>query len=536
MRLVAALAIAFAARSARADELTTDELPPGADLAALGAELTPRRYAAPREKTALEIGGGLRLRTALLRNLDLDRGLDASGMPLYPVPPGGGQWHDGGDLRLRTDLAFHARGTGVAVKARVDWLDAQLGSMPEAGTGRAPTPTVSPGQRPSPVTIARAWGEALTPFGVLAAGRMGAHFGLGIVANGGDCDDCDGGDAADRIAFVSPLVGHLVALAYDFTASGPTTPRRAGNGVIDLEPSDDVSSIALAVLRSAAPATRARRAAAGRATVEYGVYGTYRWQDRDVPASYLPVAAPAGAIGPDDLVARDFSALGTGGWLRLSSARLRVEAEVAYLRARVGQPSLVPGVELTQAATSNQIGVAVETEVALGARVRAGLDAGFASGDDAPGFGAFPAPGAPAPMPGAFDGPQASFPRDTTVDNFRFHPNYHVDQILFREIIGTVTDAAYARPHVAATVMTVGTGRLEIGAAAIASWAVAPESTPSGSRFLGVELDPTVRYVSADGFAGTLDYAVLVPGGAFDGAALGAKPAQALRLRLGYRF
>ena len=30
--------------------------------------------------------------------------------------------------------------------------------------------------------------------------------------------------------------------------------------------------------------------------------------------------------------------------------------------------------------------------------------------------------------------------RDTTVDNFRFHPDYHVDRILFREIIGTVTE------------------------------------------------------------------------------------------------
>jgi uncharacterized protein (TIGR04551 family) len=510
------------------------EMGPGSDLAALGAELTPRRYAAPREKTALELSGSLRIRTEAYRNLDLDAGFDSTGQPLAPVPLGGGQWLDGGDLRLRTDFAVYAAGTGVAVKARVSWLDAGLGSMPVAGTGRAPTPTVSPGQRASAVLVERAWGEALTPFGVLAAGRMGAHFGLGIVANGGDCDDCDGGDAADRIAFVSPLFGHLVAVAWDFTASGPFTPRTAGDRALDLEPSDDVSSVTLAILRSAAPATRARRAAAGRSTVEYGVYGTHRRQDRDVPASYLPVAAPQ-PIGPDDLVARDFSATGAGGWLRVSSARVRLEAEVAYVHARVGQPSLVPGVELTRAATSSQIGAALQTELAAGDRVRLGVDGGFASGDDAPGFGAFPTPGATAAPPGALDGPQADFPSDTTVDNFRFHPSYHVDQILFREIIGTVTDAVYLRPHAAAVILRVGAGRLELGGAAIASWAVAPESTPSGARFLGVELDPQLRYVSPDGLAGTLDYAVLVPGGAFDGT-MSAKPAQAIRLRLGYRF
>ena len=49
---------------------------------------------------------------------------------------------------------------------------------------------------------------------------MGAHFGLGIAANGGDCEDCDHGDAADRFAFVSPLAGHLVAVAYDIAATG----------------------------------------------------------------------------------------------------------------------------------------------------------------------------------------------------------------------------------------------------------------------------------------------------------------------------
>jgi uncharacterized protein (TIGR04551 family) len=523
--VIRAIAIAGALGGTAAAE------PLDSDLAVLGAELTPRKYAAPRERTVLDVSGYLRARSEALYDLDLDRGLDPTGQPLYPVPLGGGQWLDGGDLRLRTDVAFYARGTGVSVKARLDWLDnAHVGSAPDG-----PTPSTSTGQQPTVVVLKRAWGEVLTPLGVLAAGRIGAHFGLGMVAHGGDCADCDGGDAADRIAFVAPLGGHLFAAAYDFTASGPTTPRRAGNRVVDLEPSDDVSTATLAVLRAAVPATRARRAAAGRSTLEYGVYATHRRQDRDVPASYLP-ASPAPMIGPGDLVARDFTATSSGIWLRLSSAAMRVEAEAVFARARIGQPSLIPGVELTQEATSTQYGVAVETEVAATSSVRAGLDGGLASGDDAPGFGAFPVPGAAETPAGALDGPQASFPADTTVDNFRFHPDYHVDQILFREIVGTVTDAIYVRPHATATLLDVGHGQLDVALAAIASWAMQPTSTPSGSRHLGVEIDPSLRWQSRDGFVAALDHAVLFPGAAFDGATMTARTAHAIKLRLGYVF
>jgi uncharacterized protein (TIGR04551 family) len=508
-----------------------------ADLALLGAELAPRRFAAPRDRTTVDLRGHLRIRGESLYNLDLDRGLDPSGQPLFPIPLDGGQRLDGADLRLRTDLAFHARGTGVAVKARVDVLDnLVLGSTPAVGTGRAPTPAASPGQEPplDAVRIERVWGEVLTPVGILAAGRMGAHWGLGMVAHGGDCDDCDGGDAADRIALVSPLGGHLIALSYDVTWSGPLTARKDGARAVELAPADDVTTVTLALLRTRTPAALLRRAAAGRASLEYGAFLSHRWQAEDVPAAYLPVAAPPG-LDAGQLVARDFRATTAGAWVRLLLPRLRVEAEAAYARARVGQPSLVPGVELSQPVTSDQVGLAVESEARLG-RVRVGVDAGFASGDDAPGFGAFPVPGAPAPRPGDLDGPQASPPGDTTVDNFRFHPDYRIDRILFREIIGTVTDAGYLRPHLAVPLLRLGHGWLEASAALVASWAIEPTSTPSGARRLGIELDPSLAFATRDGLRVALDHALFVPGPAFDGAGRAARPAQLVRLRLGYLF
>jgi len=498
-------------------------LPIGADLAALGTELTPRQYAAPRESTEVVLHGALRTRDAYLYNLDLDRGLDARGQPLFPVPLGGGQALSSADLRARTDLAVYARGVGVAVKARIDWLDnVALGGQPDLAGG---SPATSGGQRPTAVVVKRAWAETLTPFGTLAVGRMGAHFGLGIAANGGDCEDCDHGDAADRLAFVAPIAGHLLALAYDIAATGPFVLSKDGGHRIGLEPSDSAAGPTLALLKVHSPAALARRAAAGIASLEYGVYVSHRTQDRDVPASYLTAAPPA-TFTSTNLVARGFTATGTGGWLRLSGAGYRVEAELAYANASIAQPSLIPGAAITEAVTSSQLGVALQSDVDVGP-AQVGLDTGYASGDDAPGFGAFPAAG---------DLAQANLPRDHTVDNFRFHPDFHIDQILFREIIGTVTDAIYLRPHARATLLVIGSGRLEAGAALIASWAVQPTSTPSGQRPLGIELDPELRYASRDGFAATLDYAVLLPGSAFDNTNLKAQPAQALRARLVFQF
>ena len=503
------------------------------DLAALGAELTPRLYAAPREHFQLVADGYLRLRESGLYNLDLDRGLDSTGQPLFPVPLSGGQFLDAGDLRARTDLALYARGVGVAVKARIDWLDnVPLGGNPDLAGG---SPATSGGQRPTTIVLKRAWGEVLTPAGTLAVGRMGAHFGLGIAANGGSCEDCDHGDAADRFAFVSPLAGHLAAIAYDMTSRGPFTPGRDGGHVVELEQTNTTSGPTLALLKMHAPATLARRAAAARTSFEYAAYVTRRTQVNDVPASYLPTATPPAMFTSADVVARGFSATGTGGWLRISNRALRVEAELSFLRARVEQPSLIPGAEITTPVTSQQLGFALQSAFRAGP-AQLGFDTGYASGDSAPGFGAFPKPGQGPAMQGAFDGPQASPPRDTTVDNFRFHPDYRIDQVLFREIIGTITDAIYVRPHARATLLAVGTGKLEAIAALIASWAAEPASTPSGARALGIEFDPELRYATRDGFAINFAYGLLLPGPAFDGSTLPAKPAHAMRLRMGFAF
>ena len=489
-------------------------------------------------ETRFEVDGALRLRGALLHNLDLDRGPTPSGELLFPVSLSepDRQALFAVDLRLRTDLAFYAPGGVVAVKTRIDVVDnAAFGGSADGIPGGTSTqdPLVPA------FVLRRAWGEVVTPVGYLAAGRMGNHWGLGMLANGGDCPDCDSGDSADRLVFATTLVGHIFAFAYDLSSTGYLVPRKDQRRFVDVEPSAAVHSISVGLLRWRTEMSRERRRRAGRITFDYGVYYAHRWQPKDVPASYLPVAHPV-EVGPAQVVARDLSAHVVDGWARLEHEWFRVEVELAWVWARVGQASTLPGFEIPGAITSSQVGLAFESEIGtLDSAFAGGLDLGYASGDPAPGFGARPAlDDLTPPVPGDLDGAQATPPGDRRVDNFRFHPDYRVDRILFRELIGTVTDAFYLRPHVRYRLLDFGSARLDASLSGVISWTTYAASAPGLEHPLGIELDPTIAYHSDDGFAARLEYAVLFPLEGLDNPQLGlrAKPAQLLRVHLAYGF
>ncbi len=490
----------------------------------------------PREKFDVQLHGYLRTRGDLYDNLDLDRGLTPSGQPLFPVSLSdpNTQVLTYADMRLRTDLAVYSPMGGVAVKMRADILDNQ-----PLGGGYAGIPAASTTQT-SPVkafSIKRAYGEALTPFGLLAAGRMGNSWGLGILANGGDCADCDSGDAADRVAFLAPVLDHIFAFAYDFTATGPFAPAGNSAQLVGLQPTTDVHTVTFAALHYRDDFARRRRRAADKTTVEYGAYVSHRWQSDDVPATYLPTSVPI-AINASQVMDRGYDATAFDGWGRLTFPQGRIEAEVAYLVASVQQASLIPGVLYHQPITSNALGAALESELSpLGAAYGVGFDAGYASGDNGPGFGALPKIGAPPPQYGDLYA-AATPPFSNHANTFRFHSDYRVDQILFREIVGNVANCVYLRPHGRVDVWRSAPGVLSASVAGVASWAAVGASAPGGQSPLGVEIDPTLAYASHDGLLVALDYAVLFPMAGLDNPAshLNATTAQLGRVRLMYLF
>jgi uncharacterized protein (TIGR04551 family) len=491
----------------------------------------------PRTDVAVKLDGYLRARAEDLYNLDLDRGLTPSGQPLFPVPLGNpnAQSLTYADTRLRTDVAVYAPGGTVAVKTRIDVLDNVAAGSDAQGVASSSASQLSP---PGAFRVKRAYGEALTPIGVLAVGRIGSTWGLGMLTNGGDCADCNYGDAADRIALITPLVGHLFALAYDIDQIGPFVAQQPGETFLNLSPSADVHTVTFAVLRYKDELSRERRRVAGKTTVEYGAYVSERWQNNDVPATYLPTSQPI-PISSTQLVARGYQAVAIDGWARITHPYFRIETEWAAIFGSIQQASLIPGFLYHQPVTAQQIGGALESEFGPeDSRFGAGFDGGYASGDNSPGFGAFPIVGSAPAQPGDLNGPKANPPEHNTVNNFTFHPDYFIDRILFREIIGTVTGAVYARPHVRWDVMRIAPGVLQASLAGIASWAVYPENAPGGKSPLGVELDPTLAYASRDGFGIALEYGVLFPLAGLDNPQenLKAFPAQLARVRVMYRY
>ncbi len=496
-----------------------------------------------REKVEFSLHGYFRLRGDWLNNLDLDRGTTPSGRPLFAVPLGDptGQSLFTSDMRMRTDLAIYAPFATAAVKVRIDLIDnLVLGSTPvlSPGTGNAPTPAASPGQLPNSIfRLKRAYGEVLTPVGYFAAGRMGNMWGLGMMSNGGDCIDCNLGDQADRVAFVTSLAQHLWAVAYDFSAVGPTDYRKDGSRQLILDPSTDVQSVSFAMMNLKDDTTRRRRLRAGKWTLEYGLLASYRWQNNDVPTSYLPTTQPS-VLTPSSVMHRGYKAGVVNGWLRFQAPMFKLEAEVAVLGATMDQASLFPGVLLRDRVTSLQVGGAIETTIGVpDSVIIGGLNVGAASGDPAPGFGAYP-PSSTTPQAGELDGPQVNIPRDTRLDNFRFHPDSRVDRILFAEIIGTVTDAWYVRPWARARLLEFRSYNLNLNVDGTFSRAFFASSTPGNNAALGMELHAALTWASKDGFDVLAEYAVLFPFAGFDNPAQGltAQPAQLARVRLAWRF
>jgi uncharacterized protein (TIGR04551 family) len=422
-------------------------------------------------------------------------------------------------MRLRTDVSMYAPGGGVAVKMRLDTLDnVALGSMPEG----LPYASLTQRSTGSIFSVRRAYGEALLPVGLLAAGRMGNAWGLGMYANGGDCLDCDAGDSVDRVAFLTPLFDHVFAFAFDYSATLALDPR-ADNRTIAIAPTSNVRSITFAGLKFRTDLARERRRRAGKTTAEYGLLGSYRWQDGDVPASYLPqpTNGPV-ALTPSQVMPRGAKYGIVDGYAHITHPGFFAAAEVVYAFGQVDQASLIPGVLLRQPVKSNQLGVAVESEIGTpGSPFGFGLDGGYASGDAGTVLGAIPQP-----------------PPNNRIDSFRFDPDYHVDRILFREIIGTVTGAAYVRPHARARVYKNPAGELRFDLVSIASFATASNGSPSGDAPLGVEIDPSLTYRSRDGFFAALEYAAFFPLSGMDNipANLHAQPAQSFRVRLAFLF
>lgn len=491
----------------------------------------PVRATADTPDTRIRLTGFFRGRGDLGYNWDLGRGPTPTLPSLWPLPyidNGATHLQTNADMRLRVDATVEV-GWGVSLHARAHVLDnLRAGSLPTGDLAGGSITQRGPDQ---PIDVRQVYGQVLLPFGVLTAGRMGAlvDWGTGFFLNSGNGLDDDYGDVGDRVAFTTPLAGLLWTALYEISATGPASDavRPDIRPAFDLDRRDDVRTVAFAVARYNSPATRNRLLRAHRNTLEFGLIGSYRWQSYDINATDVPSARTA--------LVRDLSAFVGDAWVRTDVGRFTFEGEFAFVGFRIGNASLDPAAMLNVAVTGRQYGGVLRADYRGGERFFARLEFGFASGDDRPGFGARTL--AQSGQPGDLDGLQFDLtrtPRDVNVQNFRFHPNYRVDLIMWRRLIGTVTDAAYLRPMFRYRLAPMLTAE----AAVITSFAMEPNSTPSGKSPLGVETDVGLIYEQEHGFVMRVDYGILLPLSGFDNVVshLTPSPAHAVHAVAAWRF
>ena len=499
----------------------------------------------------LELNGYFRFRWDLFNDLNGDLPADPMGWYVWggnteisTNPPNGTQ--TGGNLRLRVAPTFNVS-EQVRVKAEIDFLDnVVFGSTP---TGRdynlyslTSSSQVSPAAGynwfTSAVQVKRAWGEVQTPVGLLSFGRMPADWGAGIYYNAGGGIDQDFGDNVDRIQFSIPLGQFLGGLAltpyYEWAGSGITyagTFNTVGIGQpVNWTQDDDAGAIGFMASRTDTPDQLRRKLEKGATSLSYGLLFNYKSQRFGLPTLSLQTPSPTGIVPsgagtPVVLVNRDASAFTVDLFIRWVGKKFEIEAEGIGIYGDIGNVGWDPTAAAIPATIRQGAGVLRgKAKLGDGGRFHVGGEAGIASGDQAPGFGNFPGrcnltllPTDPlrcgqVALPGSVDGNQvgAAYP---TLNNYRFNPAYQVDLILWRRILGTVTDAWYLKPTFKWEVLD----GLSVGAQVVYSQAIFAASTPSGvNKPLGVELDLGVKYQSDDGFVFFLDYGLLKMLSGFD--------------------
>lgn len=531
------------------------------------ADDRPPDLLGPLESRYFKISGYFRVRGALLNNFDLSRGALPDGEPLWPRPPAGKADETVTSANLRLRLQPEVRvGQVFRVAAVIDALDnVVLGSTPRGYPSLSGTPVVAGSSSQEPprkgvnswgdsLRVKRAWAELYLPFGAFVLGRMANSWGLGMMASAGDGIDDDVDDSVDRVGFVTSVANHLLGLSFDINANGPTTATLSNptGQPVDVTNRDDVRTLSLAVLHVTAPEVLRTKLRAKKVVVDYGVYGTWRSQRDEAPYYHLVNFGEAThAYEPGDYVRLGVDLFGGDAWFRLHAPRVRFEFEAACVggwadptvvtqNADFLPPGFLPGDKPPRLSFLQWGGVAqleVQPRLDLGLTVLG--EVGVASGDDAWGFGAMP--NKVRGRPGDLDAPQFDWwdwKSDHSVDNFRFHPNYHVDRILWRRIVGTFTDGVYAKGRLRYHPIP----EIRIDGWAVYSRTLNARSAPGLAKPLGVEAGLDLAWFTSFGFEAHASYAVLFPlaglrrvdldRGTFDGAS----PAHFAEVRLAFRY
>jgi len=473
-------------------------------------------------------------------------------------------------LRLEPTLSLS---DNIRVHMMVDVFDnLVLGSTPEVKsvdqfgqiTGRSPgVPVDSLTLSENPprsfrntvgdnIAVRRVWGEVTnSTIGQLRFGRMGNQFGLGMLWNAGEATntlrtvlDSDFQTEVDRIQLIGKFKGIFFGVSWDFANKGYVIDPVADLAAIpiDATKSDDMRQWSFLVARRLDPLAREKRLARGKWVTNGGAYFIYRSQA--LSTSTAPLTGTPAEI-ESLFVRRDAKVYIPDGWFQALWKDLRLELEFVGI---FGQIQNVASGEFPPTAEGSkyklrQWGIAFEGEYrALKKKLGVYLKTGVASGDpDVVGLSQYE--------------DLATQPvGKKTISTFSFSPNYRIDLILWRRIMGRITGAYYLAPSISYDLIRTDFGRV-VGAQLdfIYSLAMYQQQTYSSQRNLGAELDLSIYYRTEDGpslkdgFYAAFQFGILFPLAGLkylevDGLrepgteGLGTKRALTLRLILGIEF
>jgi uncharacterized protein (TIGR04551 family) len=491
----------------------------------------------------VDIDGYFRLRTDWFKNFHLGFRDDLAGGAPFPRALGCGSDEIGApcesnlsstNIRLRLDPTINLdEGTSVHIQADV-FDNLVLGSTPinqgytggfdSAGTdlaNRPPfgafnntqaAPTAGVNSDRDSIVVKRAWAEVAVPLGIIKFGRMPNHWGLGIFSNSGDHDpihgtyDLDGdyGDTVDRFSFSAIIPGTnlraMIATNWDSTrlTSNQTNDGRGREGhPWDLGDEDDITSWIGVISRMDSPTEFRDKVDRGELAFNYGIYFEYKNQHWDNDISGFTQGEDFNAV--DRYIRRGLTTYTPNPWVRLGYKRIELEAEFV---AQLGSVDSLDDYGLGAQDIRKYGGVGKFTWKGLEGKLKLGLESGFASGDQ---WDNTPAGNIHISAANLLGDPTIAT-RDTKLSQFIFNREYKVDMILFRHLMGAVTNAGYVKP----TLSYELTSSIAFKVANITSFAIRDVATPGNSRMYGTEFNADIAYRSG-GFETGIAYGVLFP-------------------------
>ena len=461
--------------------------------------------------------------------------------------------HVSESLRINTtldvfdNLVLGSTPFGGPHASRYNTAESDTFALPDPAIGlfndsQRPTDSGINGQREA-IRVKHLWGEWKSPLASVAFGRMPNHWGLGIMANAGQCIDCDFGDAVDRLMGTILLFDTYLAIGWDFADEGAVGfsgdqnfQNQPYGQPFDLDQRDDISQYTIAIFRR--PVSRKEKQMRRRKLYEkheiafdWGLYNVIRSQTLE--SGYNLDGLGAGQPLEYQLFRVDGFTYSPDLWLDLnwvpdSTTTYRLQLEVVGVFGTVEEvPQLFDqdrvicpdgtdpanggcdGEAIEQRKRDvNRFGYALEFDATNGA-FEWGFHHGMASGDENEGFGYL----RNSEIQSA--GSQTAIP-DQSLTALRFDRDYHVDLILFRELIGGVTNAMYFKPYLGYRFIDQTSEKWGFKLSALYGHALEAEATPGDDPSLGVELDLEVYIHEIDRFQLRFMYGLLLPMSAFD--------------------